>query len=182
MAILSGGKAFNSVISVKDIIDFLELGGNAFVATGSVLTDLVKQLAIEFSVDFDDTMTEVRDAFENVQRDGKSSVKSDNYHAFAAKVLSTGDKKPFSSAIDFSGIAHRLTGKNGLGFPVLMGSNTCYSVDKTLGKGVTKATSPFVGRNVVLASVLETVGHSRISFFGSVDALSDAYGVFFFFS
>ncbi|KAI8821030.1 Dolichyl-diphosphooligosaccharide--protein glycosyltransferase subunit WBP1 [Fimicolochytrium jonesii] len=163
-------KSLGGELSISHVIDFVNKGGNVLLATSSSITEAVRDVAYEFSADFDDSGTAVIDHFNAVDEDptliAASSFPDKNIKAVSAAVRNGGP-------VLFRGVGHRLTGKNPLMQPILIGAPTTYSYlkddDEPLEGG------PLVGNGLVLVSGLQARNNARVVFAGSVDMFSDEF-------
>ncbi|KAL3896718.1 MAG: hypothetical protein SGCHY_003893 [Lobulomycetales sp.] len=166
-----------SPFTPKDLMAHLDAGGNILIAAGSKVPENLREFAFEFSVDFDDRLTTLYDPVSALDSSpDKTSFYAQNYAPAAANVVPSALTAPlvFSDAI-----AHRLTGKNRLAFPVLSANPSTYSFlapeqGKNSGKSVSE-TTPFIGTKIQLISALQTRGNARVLFCASVDFFSDAH-------
>ena len=152
----------------------MNAGGNVVVGASSNVPEMIKDLAIEFSVDFDDKGTKVFDYFHSAS----NMVYSSKYGAFADAVVKTPKEPALPGPVVFDGVSHRLTGKNPLVFPVLTAEDTAFSLE-TGENIVIEPTSPFVGTKNVLVSAAQARNNARLIFTGDAKIFSDRYYLLF---
>lgn len=169
---------YHDEITTHNLIDFINKGGNILVATSSNIAEVIKDFAIEFSVDFDDQATKVYDISNSFSGEGDSvPVFSSNFGTKAKSIITAGgvsvkDKISLGPVL-FDGVAHRLTRKNSLIVPVLSGPPTAYSLDLNDEGLIVNPESPFVGSSIVYVSALQARNNARVVFSGSALLFSD---------
>jgi oligosaccharyltransferase complex subunit beta len=152
---------YSKEFSVSNLINYVNAGGNILLATHSDIPDVIKDFSIEFSVDFDDKKTSLKDPFHST----KSFVYSDNF--VNLPVISNSPNKHNIHTVIFNGIAHRQSGKNPLVFPVLRAEPSSFSFDDS-SNSVIDPSSPFVGSRNLMVSAHQTRLNSRIVFAGTL--------------
>ncbi|KAJ3041658.1 hypothetical protein HDV00_008935 [Rhizophlyctis rosea] len=156
---------FGGSLGVGAVLEFIDKGGNVLVATSSDISEAVRDLAIEFSADFDDRGTAVIDHF----------LASGDDHTLigSSHIVSSPISKELGSIppVLFRGVAHRLTGKNPLAKALLTGAATTYSYEPRGSDSI--AGSPIVGTDVTLVSALQARNNARVVFSGSAELFSD---------
>ncbi|KAJ3321511.1 hypothetical protein HDU76_014080 [Blyttiomyces sp. JEL0837] len=167
--------SFKGDLTVANIIDFQNRGGNVLVAGSSSISEFIRDLAIEYSVDFDEKGNAVQDAFHTL--DGSedptliTSTKFVGGDVILPNSVFYADKKGPVPVV-FRGVGHRVTGKNALMTPVLVGHSTAYSY-LTGKRSKALPNTALVGSQVALVSALQARNNARIVFSGSVDLFSD---------
>jgi len=162
---------FNGDLKIASIIEFVNKGGNLLVAASSDISESIRDLAIEFSVDFDESGTGVIDHFHRQKSDetthtliSSSNVNHDTY------IIKKSDKS--NNPILFRGVGARLTGKNPLAVSVLSGEKTAFSYNLKTDY-VDKTHPASMGSKTVLVSALQARNNARVVFSGSIDLFSD---------
>ncbi|KAJ3053217.1 hypothetical protein HK097_004769 [Rhizophlyctis rosea] len=156
--------SFGGPLGVGAVLEFIDKGGNVLVATSSDISEAVRDLAIEFSVDFEEKGTAAIDHFH---------ASADDHTLFATKHVASTPVAPWLPSIApvlYKGVAHRLTGKNPLVKALLTGSASTYSEEP---KGSGFAPNTLVGTAVTLVSGLQARNNARVMFAGSVEMFSD---------
>ncbi len=144
------------------------------VGASSDVPEMVKDLAIEFSVDFDDKGTKVFDYFHS-KPSSPSLIYSSHFGSYAKPVIEAPTDKASPGPVFFEGVSHRLTGKNALVFPVLSAESSAYSLEANVDGAVIEPTSPFVGSKNVLVSAAQTLNNARLIFSGDAKIFSDRF-------
>ncbi|KAJ3119618.1 hypothetical protein HK100_000233 [Physocladia obscura] len=175
--------AFNNLLLLADatsgasftpakVIDFVNRGGNVLVAASSQVSETIRDIAIELSADFDEKGNSVFDSFNSPVK-GKSDIisakKFTGEHIIIPPTLQ-GQISRGELPLLFRGVGHRLTGKNPLIIPVLVGNPTSFSyLDSTKGKAAPLTPGSLVGSSLVLISAFQARNNARVVFSGSVD-------------
>lgn len=142
-------KSFGGVLKVAGLLDFVNMGGNVLLIANEAASEATKDFAAEFSLEFTSV---VKDHFADVDGNVKGRTVS-----------------PHVSNVEFvmySGIGHRLSGKNDLIHPVLTASDSAYT-------GKSKSIS--YGSDVLLVSSFQALNSARVTFIGSKSLLQDKY-------
>ncbi|TPX42278.1 dolichyl-diphosphooligosaccharide---protein glycotransferase [Synchytrium endobioticum] len=166
-------ESYGNEFSIGKIIDYVNAGGNVLVAASSSVSEFIRDLALEFSADFDEAGRSVFDDFHSLDANTQSSaskIKSSNFiqnpHILPPSVTSG------PPVIFADGVGHRLTGRNTFIIPVLSGFPSTFTAMKT--DGGLDATS-ILGGSVTLVSALQARNNARVVFTGSVAMFSDEY-------
>ncbi|KAJ3279198.1 hypothetical protein HK104_001661 [Borealophlyctis nickersoniae] len=158
---------FGGELGVGAVLDFINKGGNVLVAATSDMSEAIRDLSVEFSVDFDDSDTAVIDHF-LASDDDHTLVAASN---FAENDIAVPKSVKEGGPVLFRGVGHKLSGKNPLIRPLLVGAPTTYSYEPhDVG---TVAGNSFIGSNVVLVSALQARNNARVVFAGSLEMFSD---------
>lgn len=167
----------------KNILDYVsreKMPINLIWAGSSSMRNEWSDFALNFGIDMDESNTAVFDHFSwlnspgNDNATGRHSLVTSsriypNSHVFTNLRETDGGK----SAVAFRGIAHRLTGKNALAFPLLYGNPTSYSylIDDDM-----PASSPHIaGGELLFASAVQLLNNARVVFLGSSELLTDKF-------
>eukprot|EP01121_Diplochlamys_sp_Union-15-3_P003497 TRINITY_DN1339_c0_g1_i2.p1 TRINITY_DN1339_c0_g1~~TRINITY_DN1339_c0_g1_i2.p1 ORF type:complete len:436 (-),score=70.51 TRINITY_DN1339_c0_g1_i2:60-1367(-) len=166
---------FGGIIDVHSILDFIDDGHNVLLAADFGVSDLIREIASECGVQFDDEGTKVIDHlnFDVSDYDYGHEVividpSSDKDQIFSNSVIIPQASK--LSPILYQGIGHSLEGS--LNVPILTGSKSAYSA--VSGKAL--ADNPqVVGKKTVLASILQARNNARVAVAGSLALFSDRF-------
>ncbi|RKO91975.1 Dolichyl-diphosphooligosaccharide--protein glycosyltransferase subunit WBP1, partial [Blyttiomyces helicus] len=160
-------EAFGGELGVGAVIEFINSGGNVLLAGSSSISEAIRDLSIEFSVDFDEQGTAVTDHASHVGDDH-------NLVIARSRPAPLHPASPSASAgpVLFRGVGHRLTGKNPLVQPILVGEPSSYSFETR--ESVRLEGSPLLGSGIALVSALQARNNARVVFSGSADLFSDA--------
>lgn len=151
------------------MLDFINKGGNVLLAASSNVSEAIRDFAYEFSADFDPAGTAVADHFLG-EEDDPARIAASRF--VGNDVVVTKDVK-HGPPVLFRGVGHRLTGKNPLVQPLLIGAPTTYSYDTTDDEPIDG--SPLAGSTLVLVSALQARNNARVVFSGSVEMFSDRF-------
>ncbi|KAI9339964.1 Dolichyl-diphosphooligosaccharide--protein glycosyltransferase subunit WBP1 [Obelidium mucronatum] len=158
------------------VIDFVNRGGNVLIAASSKVSETIRDIGIELSADFDEKGNAVFDALHSV--DGKPNVVVADRVVGETVIVPSSLKKSIKSGntpLIFKGVGHRLTGKNPLIVPVLVGNPTSYSfLESSKGKTAPPA-GALSGSTLVLVSALQARNNARVVFSGSVDLFKNEF-------
>jgi len=161
---------FGGSIKVSTITEFVDNGGNVFVAADSNIGEPLRELATECGVEYDEERTAVID-HHNVDVSDKGShtkLVVDNANLIKAEII----VGQVSAPLLFKGVGMVLDAENPLVLPVLKGTKTCYTYfpDEKIDQ------YPHgVGSNTMLITALQARNNARIVFAGSLDFFSDDY-------
>ena len=129
-------------------------------------------MAIEYSVEFDERNFAVFDPFHTPDDSQPLVVESSQFVGSNAilpqQYFNNNDEK-----VLFSGVGHRMTGRNPLIAPVLVGNPTAYAAPVKSREGFTVTPSALVGSSLVMVSALQARNNARIVFTGGIDMFSD---------
>ncbi|KAJ8323377.1 oligosaccharyl transferase glycoprotein complex, beta subunit [Batrachochytrium dendrobatidis] len=161
---------FGGTVGVGGLIDYVNAGGNVLLAASSELSEVVRDFAYEFSVDFDESGTSVFDHFNSIH-DSPSQIISSSFTNKTNFILSESTRQ--GPPVVFQGVGHKVTGKNILTFPILTASHSAYSYDSKdtdplLG-------GPLLGETISLASAFQARNNARVVFVGSTSLFSNKY-------
>ncbi|TPX33262.1 dolichyl-diphosphooligosaccharide---protein glycotransferase [Synchytrium microbalum] len=161
----SEAESYGNDLTVGAIIEYVNAGGNVLVAGSTSISETLRDLALEFSADFDEPGRNVLDAFSSPITENPARITSSHYianpHILPSSIT--------ASTILFEGVGHRLTGRNPFIIPVLTGSASSYTGVKDGGVDA----SSVLGTNNVLVSALQARNNARVIFAGSALMFSD---------
>ncbi|KAJ6846653.1 dolichyl-diphosphooligosaccharide--protein glycosyltransferase 48 kDa subunit-like isoform X3 [Iris pallida] len=163
---------FGGLLDHQAILDFVDSGHDLILAADSSASDLLKGIATECGVDFDeDSEAVVIDhlgyAVSNTEGDHTLIAADD----FIRSDVILGEK-PIEAPVLFRGIGHSLNTANSLILKVLSASPSAYSANPT-----TKLSSPpsLTGSAISLVSVVQARNNARILISGSLDLFSNRF-------
>ncbi|KAJ3114116.1 hypothetical protein HDU96_002537 [Phlyctochytrium bullatum] len=156
-------------INPLTLVDFQKRGGNVILAGSSSVSEAIRDIAIEYSVEIDEKGFAVHDDFFHLGDDPLQVTT--NRFVGPPGILSESVRK--GPAVVYTGVGARLTGRNKLIHPVLAGTATSYSWVKDPKKPLDKFA--IVGSNLALVSALQTLNNARIVFSGSLDLFSNEF-------
>ena len=168
-----GVQDFGGSLSVAEITNFIDRGGNVLVAGSSKLGDAIRELATENGFEFDEEPTAVIDHHNyDATLDGgdHTTIIVDPKNLIKAKLI-TGNSETFGPIL-YRGISLISSSSNKLKLDVLTGSTTAYSFAP--GKAVNEYPSA-IGRSTVLVGALQARNNARVIITGSVDMFSDEF-------
>eukprot|EP01121_Diplochlamys_sp_Union-15-3_P003498 TRINITY_DN1339_c0_g1_i3.p1 TRINITY_DN1339_c0_g1~~TRINITY_DN1339_c0_g1_i3.p1 ORF type:complete len:435 (-),score=81.64 TRINITY_DN1339_c0_g1_i3:60-1364(-) len=166
---------FGGIIDVHSILDFIDDGHNVLLAGDVGVSEVIREIASECGVQFDDEGTKVIDHlnFDVSDYDYGHEVividpSTDKDQIFSNSVIIPQASK--LSPILYQGIGHSLEGS--LNFQILTGSKSAYSAIP--GKAL--ADNPqVVGKRTALVSALPARNNARVVVTGSLALFSDRY-------
>lgn len=161
---------FGGSIKVATITDFVDNGGNVFVAADSSIGEPLREFATECGVEFDEERTAVID-HHNVDISDKGShtkIVVDNKNLIDAEII----VGKVAAPLLFKGVGMVLDSDNPLVLPILKGTKTCYTY---FPEEKIDQYPHGVGSNTMLITAIQARNNARVVFAGSLDFFSDAY-------
>lgn len=159
---------FGGSLDAASILAFVDAGHDLILAADSNPSDLIREIAVECGVDFDeDASAVVIDHANYAEKDGDHSlIVSDDFilsHAILGRDM-------IQAPVLFKGIAHTLNPANSQILKVLSASESAYSANPD-----TKLSSPpsLTGSKISLVSVVQARNNARILISGSLDLFSN---------
>jgi hypothetical protein len=140
-----------------NLVEYVNMGGNLLLAADEY-SDSMLDFAVEFSATFE--TTKIQDPLNSF---------SDN--VILASVVPINSIVKVSKPVLFSGVSHRLSHKNPLIIPILVGSKTSYTPDQS--GGFTSKSN--LGSSNILVSAFQSLINSRVVFSGSSSLFTDVY-------
>jgi len=162
---------FGGSISVKEIINFIDRGGNVLVAASSQVGDAVRELATECGFELDDEDTAVIDHlnFDTVLDDGYHTIVVASAKNMLQAPLILGEtKKP----VLFKGTGMISDKANPLTLDLLTADSTAYSFNPKIE---VKEYPSAIGRSLVLVGGMQARNNARVVFTGSLHLFSDEF-------
>eukprot|EP00903_Cladosiphon_okamuranus_P011802 g11090.t1 len=174
-----GGKGKG--VTVADVMEFIEDGGNVLVAGGDGMGTLSRSVGALCGVDFDPEGSRVVDHFSAVDAEELGELGGRGVFANTAVKGEVAAKNSLylgsynaakDGAVVFSGVGHAVDDENYLATRVLTASATAYSADpaKSIGKFPENA-----GRDTLLVSAVQARTNARILFTGSYSMFSNRF-------
>ncbi|XP_050204992.1 dolichyl-diphosphooligosaccharide--protein glycosyltransferase 48 kDa subunit-like [Mercurialis annua] len=161
---------FGGALDLAAVIDFVDAGHDLIIAADSSASDLIRSIATECGVDFDDDSTAV---VVDHQSYAVSEISGDHTLIAASDFIESDvilGKSKIEAPVLFKGIAHSANAANNLAFQVLSASPSAYSANPS-----SKLSSPpsLTGKSISLVSVMQARNNARIMITGSLDMLSN---------
>ncbi|KAF9612420.1 hypothetical protein IFM89_039453 [Coptis chinensis] len=163
---------FGGALDVRAVLEFVDSGRDLVIAADGSASDLIRDIATECGVDFDeDSEAVVIDHTSYAVLDGEgdhSLIASDE---FIQSDVILGSKK-IEAPVLFKGIGHTLNAANSLVLKVLSASPSAYSTNPE-----TELSSPpsLTGAAISLVSVVQARNNARILISGSLDLFSNRF-------
>lgn len=163
---------FGGSIDAAAILAFVDSGHDLIVAADNNASDLIREIATECGVDFDEDYGAVV-----VDHAGYAVSATEGDHTliasddFIKSDVILGSKK-IEAPVLFQGIAHSLNPSNSLVLKVLSASPTAFSANPK-----SKLTSPpsLLGSSISLVSVIQARNNARILISGSLSMFSNRF-------
>ncbi|KAJ6420016.1 hypothetical protein OIU84_030023 [Salix udensis] len=163
---------FGGALDLAAVLDFVDSGHDLFIAADSSASDLIKSVATECGVDFDEDPSALvidHRSYAVVGTEGDHTlIAADDF--IESDVL-LGENK-IEAPVLFKGIAHSLNAANNLVLKVLSASPAAYSANPS-----SKLSSPpsLTGSSISLVSVVQARNNARIMITGSLDLFSNRF-------
>ncbi|XP_078433063.1 dolichyl-diphosphooligosaccharide-protein glycosyltransferase 48kDa subunit family protein [Wolffia australiana] len=163
-------KKFGGTVDLAAVLDFVDSGHDLILAADSSASDLIREIATECGVDFDEdpasmVVDHVGYAVSQTDLD-HTLVASDDFIQSEAILGSEKIKAP----VLFRGIAHSVNPTNSMVVKILAASPCVYSGNPRTK--LTKAPS-LTGSTISLVSVVQARNNARVLISGSLDLFSD---------
>ncbi|KAM4089016.1 hypothetical protein ACB094_07G117300 [Castanea mollissima] len=163
---------FGGSIDLAAILDFVDSGHDLIIAADSNASDLIREIATESGVDFDEdpaalVIDHISYAVSNTEGD-HTLIASDEY--IKSDVI-LGSKK-IEAPVLFQGIGHSLNPSNSLVLKVLSASPSAYSSNPK-----SKLSNPpsLAGSAISLVSIVQARNNARILISGSLSMFSNRF-------
>ncbi|KAJ8770696.1 hypothetical protein K2173_021343 [Erythroxylum novogranatense] len=163
---------FGGVLDLAAVLDFVDSGHDLILAADYSASDLIKSVASECGVDFDEDASAVV-----IDHISYAVSKTEGDHTLiAADDFIKSDvilgKAKIEAPVLFKGIAHSINAANGLALKVLSASPSAYSANPT-----SKLSNPpaLTGSTISLVSVVQARNNARIMIGGSLDMFSNRF-------
>ncbi|XP_058081912.1 dolichyl-diphosphooligosaccharide--protein glycosyltransferase 48 kDa subunit [Magnolia sinica] len=163
-------KRFGGSLDLAAVLEFVDSGHDLIIAADSSASDLIRDIAAECGVDFDEDASAVvidhTSYAVSVEEGDHTLIASDD---FIHSNVMLGDKN-MEAPVLFRGIGHSLNAANSLVLKVLSASPSGYSANPE-----TKLSKPpsLTGSAISLVSVVQARNNARILISGSLDLFSN---------
>ncbi|THU47730.1 hypothetical protein C4D60_Mb09t18710 [Musa balbisiana] len=167
---------FGGSLDLAAVLDFVDAGHDLILAADSSTSDLIREIATECGVDFDEAsgldpaaMVIDHTSYAVSETEGDHTlIASDD---FIKSDVILGDKK-IEAPVLFRGIGHSLNTANSLVLKVLPASPAAYSANPLM-----KLSSPpsLTGSAISLVSIVQARNNARILITGSLDMFSNRF-------
>uniref|UniRef100_A0A915KRS0 Dolichyl-diphosphooligosaccharide--protein glycosyltransferase 48 kDa subunit n=1 Tax=Romanomermis culicivorax TaxID=13658 RepID=A0A915KRS0_ROMCU len=160
---------FGGSISVREIVDFIDNGGNVLIGADSSLSGIIQELANEVNFEFDEEQTYVIDHMHyDVSSDEghHTTIVAEPNQLIPAKYI-VGE--PSDRPILFRGVGLVLQKASPLAVEILTASSTAYSHKP--GQPVQQYPNA-VGKSTILIGALQARNNGRVLLTGSLDLFS----------
>ncbi|KAJ0982660.1 hypothetical protein J5N97_010915 [Dioscorea zingiberensis] len=163
---------FGGSVDMGAILDFVDAGHDLILAADSSASDLIRGIATECGVDFDEDLEAVvidHTSYAVSETEGDHTLIAS--HNFIDSNVILGDKQ-IEAPVLFRGIGHSLNAANSLVLKVLSASPAAYSANPK-----TKLSSPpsLTGSAISLVSIVQARNNARILISGSLDLFSNRF-------
>ncbi|KAF6166591.1 hypothetical protein GIB67_005453 [Kingdonia uniflora] len=156
-------KQFGGSLDVAAVLDFVDSGHDLIVAADTSASDLIREIATECGVDFDEDSAAIV-----IDHTSYAVSESDGDHTLIASDYFIQSDAP----VLFKGIGHTLNAANSLVLEVLSASPSAYSSNPE-----SKLSSPpsLTGSAISLVSVVQGRNNARVLISGSLDLFSNRF-------
>jgi len=161
---------FGGTLNVEAMTDFIDSGGNLFVAGNSNLGEVLRDIAGEVGFEVDEEGTHVIDHLNYDLKDGgqHTLVIADPENLINSEKITGSIKFPLL----YRGVGLVVDEENPLVLPILTGSSTTYSHNPDLR---VKEYPYATGKQTVLIAGLQARNNARVIFAGSLEFFSDEF-------
>ncbi|GMH41291.1 hypothetical protein BSKO_09201 [Bryopsis sp. KO-2023] len=167
---------FSRAFGVKDVLEFVDSGRNVLFTGDVGFSSKIGELAQECGVDLDGEDTQVLDHLNFAQGSGDAGLPDDDSALIAADTSPTDAiTGGFDSGapVLFRGVAATLPPDTELAVPALLAPSTSYSSGQK--EKLSSVKDPAIGRDISLVTLVQARNNARVSIFGSLEMLSDAF-------
>jgi len=157
-------------LTAESVIEFVDDGGNVFIAAGPDTGDLLRDIASECGIELDESGTTVIDHlnFDSQDEGHHNLLVADPGNLVKMdKIVGKGNSK-----VLYRGLGMVTDPNNPLVINILTGASTAYSHNPT---EMIKEYPHAVGRNTLLIAGLQARNNARVVVTGSLEMLSDAF-------
>ncbi|KAF3439033.1 hypothetical protein FNV43_RR17308 [Rhamnella rubrinervis] len=164
--------SFGGSLNLGAVLDFVDSGGDLILAADASASDLVRNIATELGVDFDEDPSAMiidHTSYAVSETEGDHSLIASDDFIQSDVILG---KTKIEAPVLFKGIAHSLNPANSLVVKVLSASPSAYSFNPN-----SKLSQPpsLTGSAVSLVSVVQARNNARILISGSIDMFSNRF-------
>ncbi|KAI5314297.1 hypothetical protein L3X38_043473 [Prunus dulcis] len=163
---------FGGSIDLAAIIDFVDSGHDLIIAADTNASDLIRQIAVECGVDFDEDPAAVvidHTSYAVSDTEGDHTVIASDDFIKSDVIL--GSKK-IEAPVLFQGIGHTVNSENSLVLKVLSASPSAYSANP---KSKLSNPPPLTGSAISLVSVVQARNNARVLISGSLSLFSNRF-------
>ncbi|KAL9296439.1 hypothetical protein ACSQ67_022335 [Phaseolus vulgaris] len=155
--------SFGGSVDAAAILDFVDSGHDLIVAADSNASDLIREIAVECGVDFDEDPASMV-----VDHSGYAVSATEGDHT----LIASDDFIKSDAPVLFQGIGHSLNPTNSLVLKALSASPSAFSANPK-----SKLTSPpsLTGSSISLVSVIQARNNARILISGSLSMFSNRF-------
>lgn len=157
-------------MDLKAILDFVDSGHDLILAADASASDLIRNIATEFGVDFDDDQSNVlidHTSYAVSWTEGDHTLIASDDFIKSDVILG---KTKIEAPVLFRGIAHSLNAANSLVLKVLSASPSAYSSNPSSNQSQPPS---LTGSAIALVSVVQARNNARILISGSLDMFSN---------
>ncbi|BBH09439.1 dolichyl-diphosphooligosaccharide-protein glycosyltransferase 48kDa subunit family protein [Prunus dulcis] len=161
---------FGGSIDLAAILDFVDSGHDLIIAADTNASDLIRQIAVECGVDFDEDPAAVvidHTSYAVSDTEGDHTVIASDDFIKSDVIL--GSKK-IEAPVLFQGIGHTVNSENSLVLKVLSASPSAYSANP---KSKLSNPPPLTGSAISLVSVVQARNNARVLISGSLSLFSN---------
>ncbi|KAB2603054.1 dolichyl-diphosphooligosaccharide--protein glycosyltransferase 48 kDa subunit-like [Pyrus ussuriensis x Pyrus communis] len=163
---------FGGSIDLAAILDFVDSGHDLIIAADTNASDLIRQIAVECGVDFDEdpgAMVIDHTSYAVSDTEGDHTVIASDDFIKSDVIL--GSEK-IEAPVLFQGIGHAVNSENSLVLKVLSASPSAYSANPK-----SKLSNPpsLTGSAISLVSVVQARNNARVLISGSLSLFSDRF-------
>lgn len=163
---------FGGALDLAAVLDFVDSGHDLIVAADTSASDLIKSIATECGIDFDEdpsAMVIDHKSYAVAETEGDHTLIAADGFIQSDVILG---KTKIEAPVLFKGIAHSINAANGLALNVLSASPSAYSANPS-----SKLSSPpsLTGSAISLVSVVQARNNARIMITGSLDMFSNRF-------
>ncbi|XP_074590286.1 dolichyl-diphosphooligosaccharide--protein glycosyltransferase 48 kDa subunit [Curcuma longa] len=163
---------FGGSLDLAGILEFVDAGHDLILAADSSASDLIREIATECGVDFDEDPAALvidHTSYAVSETEGDHTLIASDIFIESTAIL--GDKK-IEAPVLFRGIGHSLNAANSLVLKVLSASPAAYSANPA-----TKLSSPpsLTGSAISLVSIVQARNNARVLITGSLDMFSNRF-------
>ncbi|KAM2988976.1 hypothetical protein FF2_003006 [Malus domestica] len=163
---------FGGSIDLAAILDFVDSGHDLIIAADTNASDLIRQIAVECGVDFDEdpaAMVIDHTSYAVSDTEGDHTVIASDDFIKSDVIL--GSEK-IEAPVLFQGIGHAVNSENSLVLKVLSASPSAYSANP---KGKLSNPPSLTGSAISLVSVVQARNNARVLISGSLSLFSDRF-------
>lgn len=168
-----GVDEFGGTVNVKEIISFIDNGGNVLITAGTRVGDALRDLAAENGFEFDEDKTAVIDHlnYDTVLDEGDhTTIVADPSHLLSSPIIV--GKALQGNPILFRGTALIADKSNQLRLELLSAATTAYSFNPY---NKVEEYPGVVGRSTLLIGAMQARNNARVVLAGSLAMFSDAF-------